>query len=167
MTARTELDPTRDLATTTSPYPYRASGLDWVYLANGFTHHKTPYGPGVSIARADALHEAIALGAVTAPWRLRGQEVRYLRAMLDLSQDGLARALGTTCASVARWESARDHAIPGTADRALRLLYAVKTARRRIARRIAETPSASGRARRGRSVFRATAQGWQTEAAAA
>lgn len=149
------------------PYAYRASGLDWVYLANGFTHHKTAYGPGVSIARADALHDAIATHAVTSPWRLRGQEVRFLRAMLDLSQDGLARALGTTRASVARWESARGQAIPGTADRALRLLYAVKAARRGIARRIAETLPAPGQVQRGRSIFRVTAQGWQTEAAAA
>lgn len=150
----------------TKPYPHRASGLDWVYLANGFMRHKTPYGPGVSIARADALHETIAAQIVTAPWRLRGQEVRFLRAMLDVSQDGLAAALGTTRASIARWEAARGRPIPGTADRALRLLYAVKAARRGVARRVAEAPPATDRSGgHGRVVFRATAEGWQTRAA--
>ena len=104
-------------------YHYRDCGLDYVYLKDGFTHHETPYGKGVSIVAVDALHEAIAREIVSSPRPIRGQEVRFIRSLLDLSQADLARTIGTTRASVARWEARGSLAIKGMADTALRLIY--------------------------------------------
>ncbi|MBM3521813.1 MAG: transcriptional regulator [Alphaproteobacteria bacterium] len=106
------------------PYHYTDSGLDWIRLANGFTRHDTAYGAGVSIQNVDALHDAIARLIVETPARIRGQEVRFLRAFLDLSQAALAETLGVQRLQVARWEGASKKAIPGPADRALRLIVA-------------------------------------------
>lgn len=105
---------------------YTRCGLDYVWLVNGFERVETPQGTGTRIHDIDGLQRAIADRVISAPRRLRGQEVRFLRSMLDVSQDGLARALGQTRASVARWEAAREKAIPGASDRALRLFYAAQ-----------------------------------------
>ena len=39
-------------------------------------------------------HDAIALGIINDPRRLRGQEARFLRVLLHLSQEAMARTLG-------------------------------------------------------------------------
>ncbi len=46
---------------------YVESGLDNVWLANGYTIHKTKYGEGVSIDNTDALHRAIAAKIINSP----------------------------------------------------------------------------------------------------
>ena len=107
-------------------YHYRLSGLDYVYLVNGFTRHNTEYGPGISIEDVDSLHKKIAHHVVASLFRLRGQEVRFLRSMLDISQAVLAHILGTKRLTIVRWEAKPHTPIPGTADRALRLFFALK-----------------------------------------
>lgn len=104
-------------------YHYRECGLDYIYLQNGVKFHETPYGKGVSIVAADQLHEAIAREIVLSPSPIRGQEARFLRSLLDISQADLARTMGTTRISITRWESKPDGELPGTADTALRLIY--------------------------------------------
>src|SRR6266404_24208 len=111
----------------TEGYHYKACGLDYVYLQNGYTIHDHPkHGRGVSIKDARGLHNAIARLIVSSPAPLRGQEVRFLRAQLKLSQEGLARVLQQERGSVARWEGAPDKPIIGSADSALRLFYALR-----------------------------------------
>lgn len=88
----------------TEGYHYTACGLDYVYLQNGFRVRETSHGRAVSIEDARGLHSAIATMIVTVPDRLRGQDVRFLRAQLKLSQESLAKALRTKRGSVARWE---------------------------------------------------------------
>ena len=105
---------------------YTNCGLDYVWLSNGFAYVETPQGRGVRIHDLDGLLRAIAERVIRAPDRLRGQEVRFLRSMLDVSQDGLARVLGQARPGVARWEGQRDKPIPGASDRALRLFYAAQ-----------------------------------------
>jgi DNA-binding transcriptional regulator YiaG len=86
---------------------YTNCGLDYVWLVNGFEYVETPQGRGVRIHDLDGLLKAIADRVISSPARLRGQEVRFLRSMLDLSQDGFARVLGQTRPSVARREASR------------------------------------------------------------
>ena len=105
-------------------YQYKMSGLDYVYLRNGFQIHETEYGRGISIERADALDLCIAGIIITSHARLRGQEVRFLRSLLQCSQTELAICLGVMRVTVARWEGAPTTPIPGPADRVLRLLTA-------------------------------------------
>lgn len=101
---------------------YTMSGLDFVYLRNGYRRHDTDYGTGTSIARADDLDRAIALHIILSQVRLRGQEVRFLRGLLDYSQTELANQLGVKRITVARWEGAAKTPIPGPADRIVRLI---------------------------------------------
>lgn len=109
-------------------FHYTQCGLDYIWLLNGYTVEDTRWGPSVSIQDADGLHQAIGRAIVGGSQRLRGQEVRFLRARLKLSQEGLAAVLGSSRVSVARWEAEPDKPIPGTADHGLRMFYVLKLA---------------------------------------
>lgn len=99
---------------------------------------ETKHGAAIAIKDARGLHEAIALNIIGSPRRLRGQEVRFLRAQLKLSQEGLAKVLQTKRGSVARWEAEPAKAIPGLADSALRLFYAFTAQGHETARRLVD-----------------------------
>lgn len=105
-------------------YHYKESGLDNVYLENGFTIHKTPYGEGVSIKDTDGLHRAIGEWIITVPKPLNGAELRFLRLQMELTQRDLAGILGADEQAVRRWEKARTKSFNGSSDRLLRVLYA-------------------------------------------
>ncbi len=147
-------------------FHYTASGLDYIYLANGFTRHETDYGAGTSIDDLDGLHDAIARHVVASPTRLRGQEVRFLRSMLDVSQAGLAHILGTKRVTVARWEAKPTTMIPGTADRALRLFFALKVEGNRTAAQLLDLLVEIDEAAYGTAVFEETGGNWHPRRAA-
>jgi DNA-binding transcriptional regulator YiaG len=113
-------------------------GLDYIYLLDGYTTHETAHGRGVAINDARKLHERIALDVISRPHPLRGQEVRFLRSMLKVSQEGLARVLGQRRGSVARWEGHPNKDIPGAADSALRMFYALKAGGHETAQKIVD-----------------------------
>jgi putative transcriptional regulator len=119
-------------------YHYTACGLDYVYLVNGYTVHETSQGSGVSIKDARELHERVALDVVGWPHPLRGQEVRFLRGMLRLSQERLAHVLRQQRGSVARWEATPRKKIPGAADTAFRMFYALKAGGHETAMKLIE-----------------------------
>lgn len=104
-------------------YHYTDSGLDNIYLANGFKIHKTPYGEGVSIQDTAGLHRQIGLWLIDLPKPLTGAELRFLRIEMDLSQAALAHIIASTEQNVRRWEKARSRPIHGPADRLIRALY--------------------------------------------
>ena len=149
----------------TKPYHYIDSGLDWVYLANGFKRRDTAYGRGISIDHADDLHEVIARSIIASPQRLRGQEVRFLRSMLDMSQVELAAALGVKRLQVARWEGAREKAMPGPADRALRLFYAGKVGGDRLGSSLVDLLADIDDHAYKATTFREVSSTWQRKAA--
>lgn len=155
----------------TERYHYTACGLDYVYLLNGFTVRETPHGGGVSIKDARGLHEAIARSVIGAPHSLRGQEVRFLRAMLKLSQDHLARVLRQRRGSVARWEASPEKSIPGAADSALRMFYALKSDGHEVATKLIDLLQEldelehSRLTRDGRIAFREAGGEWQRSVA--
>jgi DNA-binding transcriptional regulator YiaG len=124
------------LARMTEGFHYTDCGLDYVYLTSGYTIHQTDHGTGVSVKDARQLHERLALDILGRPYPLRGQEVRFLRAMLKLSQEALARVLGQRRGSFAHWEAESDKAIPGAADSARRMFYALKTGAHETATRV-------------------------------
>ena len=156
----------------TEGYRYTACGLDYVYLQNGFEVRETKHGTSVAIKDARGLHETIARSIISAPQRLRGQEVRFLRAQLKLSQDGLARFLRTKRGSIARWEAEPEKPIPGPADSALRLCYALKSNGHAIAERIVDLLADIDELEHRISViretsFRDTDEGWRAQPLAA
>jgi DNA-binding transcriptional regulator YiaG len=104
-------------------YHYLESGLDNIYLKDGYTIHKTAYGVGVSIDDTAGLHKAIGRWIVSMPKPIIGAELRFLRLELDQTQRNLAAILGTTEQTLRLWEKHRNKPLPGTADRLMRALY--------------------------------------------
>ncbi|HRD94945.1 MAG TPA: hypothetical protein PLA97_00895 [Rubrivivax sp.] len=106
-------------------YHYTSSGLDNVWLENGYTVHKTPYGEGVSIEDVSGLHRMLACGIANKTGPLSRKELRFLRAFLELSQDGLGKLVGVDAQTVSLWE--RRTKLPVAAEAVIRML-AIQTA---------------------------------------
>ena len=103
-------------------YHYTDSGLDNVFLENGYIKHETPYGDGVSIENLDGLHKAICLWLIEIPKVLDGAELRFIRLEMELTQRDLAGILGETEQNIGRWERSEAKKINGCADRLVRAL---------------------------------------------
>ena len=104
------------------PYHYTECGLDYVYLVDGFEIVKTAHGPTVRVNNASKLDRTIALAIVRRQNRLTGKEVRFLRGLLDMTQEEFGRVLGKDAQSVARWEKGKTE-LPATEDIAIRQIY--------------------------------------------
>jgi DNA-binding transcriptional regulator YiaG len=104
-------------------YHYLESGLDNIYLKNGFTVHQTPYGEGVSIHDTEGLHKVIGRWLIETPTPLEGQALRFIRREMELTQGQLADLVGATEQTLRLWEKNRRKPMPGSADRLLRALY--------------------------------------------
>jgi putative transcriptional regulator len=104
-------------------YHYTESGLDNVFLVDGFTISETDYGTSVSIQETEELHELIGRGIVDSSAFITGAELRFLRLEMDLSQRQLAALLNVEEQAVRRWEKTRDKSIRGAAERMIRVVY--------------------------------------------
>jgi len=102
-------------------YHYTQSGLDNVWLQNGFTFDESPYGHGVRIENIHGLHEAISCALVDKSGRLTGSEFRFLRKELELSQSRFGELMGKTDQTVARWE--KEQEVSTDADFLIRHIY--------------------------------------------
>jgi DNA-binding transcriptional regulator YiaG len=80
------------------------SGLDNVYLVNGYKVHDTEYGEAVSISNVDGLHKVISRALLCKDGRLSPREFRFLRVEMNSSQVVIARMLGVDEQTVARIE---------------------------------------------------------------
>ncbi len=148
-------------------YHYKESGLDNVYLENGFRVHKTPYGEGISIQNTEGLHKAIGRWLVSLPKPLNGAELRFLRVEMDTTQRDLAGILGTTEQSLRLWEKHRKKAMPGPADRLLRTLYSEYIGGDGHVRRMLERLCELDQLEHARGAFRETNKHWRPQAASA
>ena len=102
-------------------YQYTESGLDDVYLVNGFEYVNRGGKKHVRIADLEGLHRAI--GRYLLEKRLlSGRELRFLRHEILMSQKTLAELLGVGEQAINRWERDKSD-IPGPALRLIRLLY--------------------------------------------
>ncbi len=102
-------------------YHYTESGLNNVYLINGFAKRKTPYGPVVVVENAKQLHKMIAIDLVSNKKFLTGPEFRFLRKELGMPQKQIASIIGYDVQTVARWEKLGR--VPKWADHAIRYIY--------------------------------------------
>lgn len=105
------------------PYHYTQCGLDYIYLMDGYTIHETECGEGISIENMKELYNFIADEIVSFPVCFRGQEVRFIRSVLDLTQHQIAKILGVTRDTIAKYEKERNKVIPKTQDGLLRYIY--------------------------------------------
>ena len=104
-------------------FHYLGCGLPNVFLKNGYELIDSPYGKGVTIHDLEGLHNAIGKIIVSSAGALTGQEFRFLRTELELSQAMLANLLGCEEQAVARWEKGKNKRVNAPAERLLRLLY--------------------------------------------
>jgi DNA-binding transcriptional regulator YiaG len=102
-------------------YHYLESGLDNVWLRNGYLEENTPYGPTVAFKDISGLHESISLAIVQRAGKLRGIEIRFLRRQMEMSQVALAELIGVTSQSLALWEKGKAVITPPS-DKLLRLI---------------------------------------------
>lgn len=101
-------------------YHYTESGLQNVWLLNGYKMRKTPYGAGVSIQDVEGLHKVIGRALAMRP-HLTGAQLRFLRKEMGLSQAALCKLLGTSEQNLSLWE--RRGRMPRVADRLVKLIY--------------------------------------------
>lgn len=106
------------------PLHYKASGLDYVYLLNGFNVEEDPdYGEILSIDAVDDLHRAIGLYVIEQPRGLTGPEFRFLRKQMGFKQTDLAERFGTDVQTIANYEKGRK--IPPISDNYMRMCFAL------------------------------------------
>ena len=105
-----------------STYHYTECGLKNIYLLNGYHFIDTPRGQAVSIRDIEGLHKAIGLFLVTTKKNLTGEELRFLRHEMLMSQSTLAELLGMSEQAIHRWENEKTD-IPKPSESLLRLLY--------------------------------------------
>lgn len=103
-------------------FRFTDGGLRNVWLANGYTTERTPYGEAVSIQDLPGLVQAICKALIRKKSRLSAAEFRYLRQAMLMSRNSLGKALGRSDQSVAIWE--KQGRIPKFADSMMRVLYA-------------------------------------------
>ena len=102
-------------------YHYTECGLDYIYLLNGYKIQQTPYGEGVSFA--DKLDETIADYIIREKPLLQGQDIRFLRSMMHLSQENFGKLLRVTRDAIAKIEAKPHATITGTMDALLKVQY--------------------------------------------
>lgn len=103
-------------------FHYTLSGLDYIWLKNGYQVRETEYGEAVAIEDMEGLHRLIAQDIVSNRVQLTGSEFRFLRKELKLSQASVAATFGNDAQTVSLWERGENH-VPQWADRMLRALY--------------------------------------------
>jgi DNA-binding transcriptional regulator YiaG len=150
-------------------FHYVQSGLDDVWLTSGVEVVETEYGKGFRIHHADELHEAIARSIINGTRRLRGQEARFLRVLLNLSQEGMAKILGVDRATIIRWERTRERPLTVMQDIAVRATYAARTTGDDFVLTVIKEMQEADEKAHGnayKQVFEASNQGWREKRAA-
>ena len=108
-------------------YHYKECGLSDVWLIDGFKIvDDEEYGELVSISSVHDLHKTIGLYLINEKPELNGEEIRFLRKELNLSQKNLAGILRVNESTVRNWESDRVE-IGKPAELVLRALYKEQT----------------------------------------
>ena len=108
------------------PYLFEGAGLPGVYLCNGVTFRDDPeHGHLVSIKNLPALLQAIAFSVAGRRGPLNGDERRYLRKRIGLSQTALAEKLDIDQQTIANYEKGKSKNT-GAADFALKMLVIAK-----------------------------------------
>jgi len=145
-------------------YHYRTSGLDDVYLLNGFDVMEYGGEKAVSIHNIDGLHQVISLALVHQEARLTGREFRFLRIEMDLSQKAFGLWFGLTDQTVALWE--KKDRVPQWADAIIRMIYVESLGEDSEVREVLEMLSKVDRAiHRGEICAEESDDGWTLKVA--
>lgn len=147
------------------PYRYTECGLDNIYLANGYKIVKTARGEAISVKDLDGLHRAIGLFLVTSKRDLSGDELRFLRHEMLISQDALAKLLGVSEQAIRRWEREKVK-MPKPSESLIRLLYREHIHNRdgKIATMLRSIADLEEEMNDREILFKETRKGWQSAA---
>jgi len=105
-------------------YNYNDSGLDYIWLRDGYDELDTPYGKGIVIHELEELHKVIALDIIENCPDLSGHEFRFLRKELGFTQSSLGSLLGKNQQTIAIWEKEKaKEGIPVMAQNIIRGIY--------------------------------------------
>lgn len=114
----------RGSAPCSAPLLYRGCGLDNIYLCNGYEKETVDGEEFIHVKDVEDLHKAIASHLVQNRKALAGAEIKFIRRVMNLTQSELARRIGATSQTVARWEKEQTE-MPGAADLMLRVSFLV------------------------------------------
>lgn len=104
-------------------YHYTECGLNNIYLINGFEIIKTEDGgEEVYIHDIHGLHKIIGRTLVFKRGLLAGNEIKFIRTTLDLSQKRLGELLGLDYQTILGWEKNKSP-ISKTADHFLKMIF--------------------------------------------
>jgi len=103
-------------------YHYKECGLNNIYLENGYHIELEDQEEFTSVENVYGLHKVIGKHVINKQSSLKGEDIRFLRIELNMSQSALSDLLDTTSQTVARWEK-EETAIPRATDILLRVLY--------------------------------------------
>ncbi len=110
-------------------------GLDDVWPENGFGE----YGAAAAVRDEKQLWKSPGRGIAHQDRRMPGQELRFLRTLLDWTQTGPGHRLGYGDGQiVAKWEKARHKPVPGFADLFVQTAYREKIGERAMLTRISD-----------------------------
>lgn len=148
-----------------SPYHYSECGLSNVYLVNGFNIIETSLGKAISIHDVDGLHKAIGMFLILNRKDLSGDEIRFLRHEMLMSQKTLSALLGVSEQEIRRWENGKIK-IPKPPESLLRLLYRSHTHDRsgEVEKILREISKLEEEISENQLVFKDTKKGWQAAA---
>jgi putative transcriptional regulator len=120
---------------------YIDCGLDYIYLLNGYEIiNDFELGECISIHNVEGLHRQIAKDIIDKAPLMRGQEARFFRSELKLTQTQMSILLGTDLRTIQRWETdKRSDAIPSMADKLIRLFYTAHTEENKVAKKMCES----------------------------
>lgn len=141
-------------------YRFADGGLRNVWLANGYTVKRTSYGNAVAIEDIEGLTQVVCRALARKPGRLDGDEFRYLRLHLRLSQKSLSKLFGNTEQSVANWE--KRGRVPLWADKHIRLLWEAARDGDETVKRVVDRINEVERLIHQRIVIRETRRGWRS-----
>lgn len=142
-------------------YHYTESGLQNIYLANGFKERKVAGGKAVAIIDVEGLHQAIGR-SLARKGHLTGAEFRFLRKELDLSQTRFGALAGASEESVSLWE--RRGRVPKSAALFLQAIYLEAIDGDIEFRKLVEELAELDRAHQEKVIFEDTAAGWKEAA---
>ncbi len=150
---------------TGSHYHYTECGLRNIYLVNGYKIIETPRGRAISVKDIDGLHKAIGLFLVTSKKDLSGDDIRFIRHEMLMSQGTLARLLGMSEQAIRRWERGKI-SIPKPSESLLRLLYRehVSDQDGKIATVLKEIAALEEEMHEKQILFKDTSKGWKSAA---
>lgn len=103
-------------------YHYTESGLGNVYLRGGYNTLEIDGEEAVSIHDLAGLHKVIGQDIVRKSPMLTGDEIRFLRKEMDLTQSSFAAIISVSEDTIRGWEKGRTD-VTGPADKLIRGIY--------------------------------------------